>query len=122
MFVGIFCGLLVLAVALDFVFLPKAARRAWQAMAIALAVVASMVLFEDRWQALARRLGVGRPVDMLLYAAVAVLTRELFLARARFRMLERQQTLLVRELALRGARMDVDSAPAAPLVGPLVVG
>lgn len=104
MFVYLFCLFLALVVAADYIFLPSIARRAWQVMVVTLTVVATMLFFPGAWQRLAEMVGIGRAVDMLVYGATAILTRELFLARARFRSAERNLTVLVRALALRDAR------------------
>ena len=113
MFVNLFVAFLVLVVAADYVFLPAASRRAWQALAVILAVVASMLFFTGHWQRLAEFMGVGRAVDMLIYVATTVLAREMFLSRARFRTSERNLTDLVRALAIRDARRLPDSLPKA---------
>jgi hypothetical protein len=104
LFPYLFCLFLVLMVAADYIFLPSVARRAWQVMALALAAVATMLVFPGAWQRLAELVGIGRAVDILIYGASTILLREMFIARGRFRASERNLTLLVRSLAIRDAK------------------
>jgi len=100
MFPYLFVTFLLLLLSADFVLLPRSARRAWVAMTAAFAGAATMAIFPKAWIWLAASLGVGRPVDILVYAATVILVRELFLTRARNVRNERQLTELVRVLAI----------------------
>lgn len=105
MFPYLFLAFLVALLAVDFVFLPRASRRAWLMLVAAFGAASTMALFPGEWGAVAHWLGVGRPVDVLIYAATALLVREMFLARARYTRHEAQITELVRALAIERARV-----------------
>ena len=103
MFPVLFLCLLLFLLLVDFVFLPRSVRRAWLMMVITFSVAATMVLFTDAWFRLAHFLGIGRPVDILVYTATAILAREMFLSRARQAKTEEQLTELVRATAIGSA-------------------
>lgn len=63
-----------------------------------------LVSFPDVTTEVARRLGVGRGTDLMLYLAIVAGGFALLLLYARIRRVERKVTLLTRELALREAR------------------
>lgn len=69
----------------------------WGAMIVA-------VLDPSRLTRLARFVGIGRGADLLLYIAVVVMLVGFVMIYARLHRLRRDVTLLVRELAVRGAR------------------
>ena len=57
---------------------------------------------------LARRLGIGRGADLVLYTSVLFTFVGFFYVYTRFRRVDRQVTLLVRKLAIENARPPVD--------------
>ena len=103
MFPILFLCFLLFLLLVDFVFLPRSVRRAWLMMVLTFSVAATMALFTDAWQSLAHFLGIGRPVDILVYSATAILAREMFLSRARQAKTEEQLTELVRAIAIDSA-------------------
>ncbi len=64
--------------------------------------VVSVVLRPDIATIMARRLGVGRGADVVVYLALAAVFYALFRMLARLEDYERQLTRLTRELALKG--------------------
>jgi hypothetical protein len=104
MFPLLFVFFLLLLLVTDYVFLPRGARRAWLAMVAVFAVAASMVFFTPAWQAVAAWVGIGRPVDILIYIATAALVREMLVVRARAAEQDKRITELVRQLAVTTAR------------------
>ncbi|MGA9520762.1 MAG: DUF2304 domain-containing protein [Myxococcaceae bacterium] len=103
MFVWIFGAFLLLLVVIDAIFLPGAARRSRRLMTIVFIVAGVFAVYQEPLFALTERLGVGRPVDMILYFVVVILVRELFISRARHTQLEERLTQLVRAEAIRDA-------------------
>lgn len=101
-------GVLVALVLVDRLAFPKRAKRAWTLMALLFALGAGLALYPQPLEFLARQFGVGRPVDFLIYLALAVLIREFFLSRIRHRELARQITLLSREIAISNASGRID--------------
>lgn len=77
--------------------LPTGLLVAWALLWVALALV---VQLPQQTDVLARILGVGRGVDVLLFAAVLALVLLLFRFYLRIERMEREITTLVRELAL----------------------
>lgn len=69
-------------------------------------VAALSVLFPDWLTWLARRVGVGRGADLLLYALVISFLSYIAMSYRRLGELERKLTVLARELALTQARQD----------------
>ena len=69
----------------------------WGAMIVA-------VLDPSRLTRIAKLVGIGRGADLLLYVAVVVMLIGFVMVYARLHRLRRDVTLLVRELAVRGAR------------------
>jgi hypothetical protein len=64
-------------------------------------VLATLVtLFPNSASQVAETLGIGRGVDVIIYAALTLLFGLLFRAEVRFDRLEKQITILVREIAL----------------------
>src|SRR6185312_16392125 len=104
MFPVIFAALLLGIVCLDYICLPKSARRAWRFMALILGGGAAFALYQKPLDLLPKLLGVGRPVDAVLYLVTAILVREFFLSRFRHRETQAQITQLVRELAIERAK------------------
>jgi len=93
-----------LALLIDYIAFPKRARRAWLAMSLVFIVAGSLALFPEPLMLVADFLGVGRPVDVVLYVGLAIMTREFFLSRIRDRELHRELTTLTRELAIARAQ------------------
>ena len=63
----------------------------------------------------ARWLGIGRGADLVLYSSVVVMLAGFFYVYTRVRRLDRQITLLVRRLAIEGARVPpTDGSVAEP--------
>lgn len=78
------------------------------------AVAAVSVVFPDWLTWLARRVGVGRGADLLLYALVIAFLSFIATSYRRLSELDRKITVLSRELALTRARLEVaEHAPAA---------
>lgn len=84
---------------------------------LSLGVMATAVLgtwfawFPDELTAIARSLGVGRGTDLMLYLWLPVSILVFVAVSLQLRHLQRQITLLVRELALERARAPLDAPP-----------
>ena len=94
-------AILALILVIDWIFLPKQARRAFWIMASVFGAMGVLSLFPEMLSRLASLVGIGRGVDLLLYVALIVLIREYFLSRARQSALEGQLTQLVRQIAIK---------------------
>lgn len=103
MFGYLFAAFIILLLLVDRVFLPHSARRAWTLMACVMGVAALLSLAPGLLQALSGWLGVGRPVDLVLYLTTVLLLRELFLSRARSDRTLRALTQLARAQAIQTA-------------------
>ena len=99
-----FAALMITILAIDRIFMPKKARKAWFLMAIVYSCAVIFTLFPDSLSRIAKMIGVGRGVDVVLYLVSIVVVREVFLSRARQSSLERQVTLLSREIAISQAK------------------
>ncbi|MCM2278500.1 MAG: DUF2304 family protein [Oligoflexia bacterium] len=95
----------------DFLFLPRNSRRVLHVLAALFFLGGLVALYTEPFSRLAIAVGLGRPVDGVLYVVVVVLIREFFLSRIRHATLEREMTLLVRRLAILNAS-SADGAPA----------
>jgi small membrane protein len=73
---------------------------------------AAAIIWPPMTAVVARRLGIGRGTDLLLYLSVLVMFVAFFYVYTRFRRMDRQITLLVRRLAIQNA------TPAAPVPPP----
>jgi len=104
MFPLFFAASLVGIILVDWICLPKSARRAWVVMAFIFGVAAFLSIYQKPLASLPGLIGIGRPVDAVLYIATAVLVREFFLSRIRQRDLQSQITSLVRQIALDRAK------------------
>lgn len=62
---------------------------------------AAVLVWPNSTVRVARALGIGRGADLLLYCSVLVMLVGFFYVYIRFRRMDRQLTLLVRELAMR---------------------
>jgi len=62
---------------------------------------AGVLIWPDSTVRVARLLGIGRGADLLLYCSVLAMLVGFFYVYIRFRRMDRQLTLLVRELAIR---------------------
>ncbi len=105
MFAILFALALIALLILDRIFLPKSAHRAWTLMAVTFSLAAVSAIFTKPLEELAHALGVGRPVDLVIYILVIIGVREFFIARVRHRELHRELTRLVRELAMEKAKV-----------------
>ncbi len=65
----------------------------------------------------ARRLGIGRGADLVLYCAVVVMMVGFLMVYSRLRQVRRDLTLVVRHLALLEADAASDTSSSAPAVG-----
>ncbi len=83
--------------------LPTGLLVAWTLLWVALSLV---VQLPQQTDVLARILGVGRGVDVLLFASVVALVLLLFRVYLRIERMEREITTVVRELALLRAEQD----------------
>jgi hypothetical protein len=99
-FTFVFVVLLAALLSLDAMMLGAHARKAWWTMFFLFTGAGAASLYTAPFFELAELLGVGRPVDLVLYIVTVVLIRELFLSRARTAALERQITDLARKDAL----------------------
>jgi hypothetical protein len=72
------------------------------------------VIWPQSTAVIAHRLGIGRGADLLLYCSVLAMVAAFFYVYTRFRRVDRQLTLLVRRLAIEGARQPL-SVQAAHL-------
>ena len=63
---------------------------------------------------LAKALGIGRGADLVMYCSVVMTLVGFFYTYTRFRRLDRQLTLLVRRLAIAGAKGPAERDGAAP--------
>jgi len=70
------------------------------------------VIWPQSTALIAHRLGIGRGADLLLYCSVLAMVAAFFYVYTRFRRVDRQLTLLVRRLAIEGARQP-SPGPAA---------
>ena len=104
MFRLIFPAVLLGVLIVDRIAFPKAARRAWWALAGVFALAGLGAVYPEPIQAIASEMGIGRAVDLVLYLAVAILVREFFLSRIRDQELQRELTQLTRTLAVLGAQ------------------
>lgn len=111
MFKFLFPLALVSILVIDYWALPKSARRAWQVLAFTFGGAALLALYTEPLTIVSQWLGVGRPVDAVLYIAVAILVREFFLTRIRHRETQTQLTTLTRALAIQSAQR-VSASPS----------
>lgn len=78
------------------------------------AVAAASVIFPDWLTWLARRVGVGRGADLLLYALVIAFLSFIATSYRRLGELERRITVLTREVALTRSRLEAGEAEQVP--------
>lgn len=104
MFPYVFAGFLVLLLLIDRMFMPRSARKAWAVMAVFLGTAILLALWPGLLERIAAWLGIGRPVDLVLYFTSAILVREMFLSRARSARTLRAITELARQQAIASAR------------------
>ncbi len=83
-------------------------------------VAAAALAVPDAMTYLARRLGIGRGADVLLYFAVLAGCTAAFRLSMAQRRLEQQVTVLVRELAI--VRAEATATPSAPVKAPGAAG
>lgn len=97
--------LILLILTIDKIFMPRKAKKAWQMMAIAYSFAIVFTIFPENLSRVAKIVGIGRGVDLILYIVSLLVVRELFLNRARQSTVERQLTLLTRQLAISQAKL-----------------
>ena len=107
MFGYLFAALIILLLLVDRIFLPRSARRAWTLMACFMGVAAALSLSPGLLASVSGWLGVGRPVDLILYLTTVLLLREVFLSRARSDRTLRALTQITRAQAMSTARQIV---------------
>lgn len=84
----------------DFIFLPKSSRRILKILAWIFGMGAAVSIDPRAVSHISGWIGLGRPVDGVLYFVVVILIREFFLSRVRRTQLENQMTQLVRRIAI----------------------
>lgn len=84
--------------------LKKATRREAVFWCIVWLAGAAAIFRPDLSMSLARKLGIGRGADLLLYSAVGVMMVGFMMVYIRLRRLRREMTLIVRHLALKEAQ------------------
>jgi hypothetical protein len=72
------------------------------------------LLFPSVLSAIAKKMGIGRGADLLLYCAVVVMMIGFLMIYVRLRRLRREMTLLVRHLAIREATRGDEAAMPLP--------
>jgi hypothetical protein len=100
----LFGSFLVFILVVDRIFMPKRARRAWAIMAVTYAFALFFLLFPEVLVGIAGFFGIGRGVDLIIYFLIIIIVRELIMNRSRQSGLERQITLLTREIAISRAQ------------------
>lgn len=70
---------------------------------------AAVTIWPNFTRDVARKLGIGRGTDLVLYCSVLLLVTGLFYVYTRMRQMDRTMTLLVRELAIERARTGRES-------------
>jgi hypothetical protein len=65
---------------------------------------AGAIIWPNATRDIARKLGIGRGTDLVMYCSVLLLMSGLFYIYTRMRAMDRTMTLLVRELAIERAR------------------
>jgi hypothetical protein len=73
---------------------------------------AGATIWPNATRDVARKLGIGRGTDLVMYCSVLLLMTGLFYVYTRMRHMDRTMTLLVRELAIERARRPVGSLTA----------
>lgn len=71
------------------------------------------VVWPDLTTQIAKKLGVSRGLNLLVYTSVVVMLVGFMMIYARLRKLRRDMTLLVRELAIRDAEAERPAAPSS---------
>lgn len=95
MIANIFCTGLASLLLIDWIFMPKRARKAWYAMAVSFLFLGVTAI----------KLDLSTAEFVLLFAVSALLVRELFMSRAHSSQLNEQMTLLVRKIAITNAKI-----------------
>jgi hypothetical protein len=111
----VFASFMIAVLAIDRIFMPKKARKAWTFMAVTYGFAVVFTLFPESLSQVAKVLGIGRGVDVVLYFVSIIVVREVFLNRSRQSSLERQVTCLARELALSNARL-INPEPGSKVI------
>lgn len=95
--ISVVAGLMVFA---DFVMLPRQSRMALKWMSALYLLILLFIWIPEPFIELSKIVGVGRPVDLLIYVSVLILLREFFLSRQKQHLANKQITKLAREIAL----------------------
>jgi hypothetical protein len=74
---------------------------------------AGATIWPNATRDVARKLGIGRGTDLVMYCSVLLLMIGLFYVYTRMRHMDRTMTLLVRELAIERARRPAGALPSA---------
>ncbi len=82
----------------------KATRREAVFWCLAWLTGAAAIFRPDLTMTLARKLGIGRGADLLLYCAVGIMMVGFMMVYIRLRRLRREMTLIVRHMALKDAQ------------------
>lgn len=106
--------------------LARGVRPRWWPLASSLIWLGAgvAILWPDLTTRIAHVLGIGRGADLVIYVVTILFLASFFYMLQRFRRLETELTLLVRQLALRdaeppdGTRAASASAPASPRTAP----
>ena len=83
-------------------------RREWVTWSALWLAAGGAMLFPHVLSAIAKRVGIGRGTDLLVYCAVVVMMIGFLMIYVRLRRLRREMTLLVRHLAIRDAARGED--------------
>lgn len=105
-FQWVFLFIALLAVCLG-IFLKR--RKSWSVRMLVVWCVfwlfaTGITLFPNTASQVAAIVGIGRGVDLVVYAAITLLFALLFRAEVRFDRLEKQLTVLVRDIALKNVQ------------------
>lgn len=106
------------ALSLVALFRGWASRREGLAWAFVWLCTGVAIAYPELTVRIARRLGIGRGADLVLYCAVIVMLIGFFMVYARLRRLRRDLTLLSRHLAIRDATTTTGTDRLAPPTPP----
>ncbi len=104
-------ALVVLSGSLWAIFRGWVGRREIAFVVILTSVAAAAIIRPDLTTWVAKRLGIGRGADLLLYGLAIMTVTGFFMMYARIRQLRRDVTALVRHLAIREAATDRPTTP-----------
>lgn len=107
-FLGLLLVLMLVGVSKGW--LTRREGTTWSTVSVTAAIA---ILWPSVTGAIARRLGIGRGADLLLYCSVVVMMVGFLMIYVRMRRIRGEMTLLVRQLAIRDA-VSTPSDEAAP--------